>query len=169
MRIYALGSQLQEIKDFTNLDDYHSIVLTNTEHIQEAIQMTNMVIDGDLDLKNISFCRLETQQECLYGTLYIPKLLDISGVRYKIIFLINKNHMILIDDSDFSYRIINQIQTKKLQQGETIERFMYNYFIQIMSRDIEMMGRYEHFIMSMEEKVMGGTYSIFSKTNVPYS
>ena len=43
----------------------------------------------------------------------------------------------IVDDEDFSERLIRRIQQKKTHQGETKERFLYNYISEFISRDLE--------------------------------
>ena len=50
------------------------------------MEMAGMVYDGEISLAEVGFCKLETQQECLAGSLCIPKLLDVLGSRYRMLF-----------------------------------------------------------------------------------
>ena len=60
-----------------------------------------MQYEGEINLKDVGFCKMETQQECLAGSLCIPKLLDILGERYKILFFINRHHIVIVDDDEY--------------------------------------------------------------------
>ena len=87
--------------------------------------LAGMLYEGELNLspKDIGFCKLEAQQECLAGSLCIPKLLDVLGSRYRMLFFINQKHIVIVDDDDFARRLIIRIRRSKINQGDTREHF----------------------------------------------
>ncbi len=133
-----------------------SVFITDSRHAERAMEMAGMVYEGEISLAEVGFCKLETQQECLAGSLCIPKLLDVLGSRYRMLFFINQRHIVIVDDDDFARRLILRIRRSKTNQGDTRERFLYNFIGQFMSRDLELLGRYERMIMGMEEQVADG-------------
>ena len=54
-----------------------------------------IVYDGEFDLNAIQFCKIESQQECLAGTLCIPRLSDVCGSKYKIQFFVNSKNIVI--------------------------------------------------------------------------
>ena len=48
---------------------------------------------------------------------------------------------------------ISRIKRKRMHQGETKERFLYNYIAEFMSRDLEILVAYERRLLRMEEDV----------------
>ena len=108
------------------LEQCPAVFLTDSRNSRRVLDLAGIQYENDIQLGQIGFCKLETQQECLVGTLCIPKLLDVLGSRYRIYFFINQNHVVLVDDEDFSMRLIRRIKSKKAHQGETKERFIYN-------------------------------------------
>ena len=89
----------------------------------------------------------------MVGTLCIPKLLDVLGSRYRMYFFVNRTNVVIVDDEDFSQRLVRRIQRKRTHQGETKERFLYNYIAEFISRDLEMLVAYERRLLRMEEDV----------------
>lgn len=144
-----------------------AVLVTDTRHAREAMELANVNYDGDIKLSDVSFCKIETQQECLAGSLYIPRHMDVVGVRYKILFFINQHHIVIIDDDGFAERLIERIRRSKTRQGVTRERFLYNFITQFMSRDLELLGRYERQIMELEEKVQNGRTQDFQNKIAP--
>ena len=131
------------------------------------MQQAEMVYEGELTLSEVEFCKLETQQECLVGSFCIPKLLDVLGSQYKILFFVNRQHLVIVDDDDFSYRLIRRIQRKRSRQGETKEKFIYNYILEFVSRDVQLLGQYEKRLMQLEEKIMDGKMEGFQSRFLP--
>ena len=72
-----------------------------------------------------------------------------------------------VDDEDFSMRLIRRIKRKKTHQGETKERFIYNFIAEFMSRDQEILMQYEKILMRMEEDVMQGKIENFQRELMP--
>ena len=76
---------------------------------------------------------METQQNCMYGTLFIPKLSDVMGEKYKMMFFINKRNIVIVDDDSFSMRIIGRIRRKRSHQANSKAKFIYNFISEFMT------------------------------------
>lgn len=153
--IYALGEQLEE----TTLDEVlaegrPAVFIVSSEDCYEILQKTGINYEGDINLSDAYFCKIETQQDCLYGTLAIPRLLDVLGDRYRLLLFVNRTYIVIVDDQGFAQRIVKRIQRKKLHQGKTKEQFIYNFFTEFMSRDNIVLEDFERSIMGMEDKVI---------------
>ncbi|MCD7894443.1 MAG: hypothetical protein LUG60_12215 [Erysipelotrichaceae bacterium] len=165
MDIYKLGKKIETI---TLVDNKSSqVIIVNSHQAMNALAYANITYDGDIQLSSIRYCRVETQEEYMSGSLYIPKLLDVSHYRYKILIFINKNYIVIVDDSDFSKRIMNRLQMKILHHEESKELFLYHFFIQILNRDSELLSRYKKQIMDMEEKLLNRQISQFQNHIMP--
>ncbi|MDD3277670.1 MAG: CorA family divalent cation transporter [Lachnospiraceae bacterium] len=168
MTVFALGSMLEEVEESQLEEEARSLVfLTDVAHARDAMRAAGMVYDGEISLSDVVFSKIETQQECLAGSLSIPRLLDVLGSRNRILIFINRRNIVILDDSSFSRRLIVRIQRSKLKQGVTKERFLYNFITQFMSRDLEMLARYERRIMELEERVMNGKTEGFQSEITP--
>ena len=66
-----------------------------------------------------------------------------------------------------SYRLIRRIKRKKTRQGESKEKFIYNFMLEFISRDLELLGHYEKRIMDLEEGVMDGKIQGFQNAIMP--
>ena len=168
MIIWALGQILEKIDEEQFLEEERSAVfLVGTEDAKRAMELAGMVYEGEINPSEVGFCKLETQQECLAGSLCIPKFIDMLGKWYKMQFFINRRHIVIVDDDGFASRLIRRIRRSKTQQGDTRERFLYNVMAQFMSRDLEMLGQYEKLIMDLEENVTEGKTQGFQSKIVP--
>ena len=94
-------------------------ILTDSVHVEEVLKENGIIYEGDTQLHTIGFCKVEAQQECIAGTFCIPKLLDVLGSRYRIMFFITKDKLVLVDDDDFSRRLLNRIGRRKNDQFAT--------------------------------------------------
>ena len=168
MMFFAMGATLEEIsKEVLDTEERPAVFLADSQHAKEAMDAAEMNYEGDINLKNVEFCKIETQQECLAGSLCIPRLLDIRNSKFKIMFFINRKHIVIVDDDNFAGIIISRIRQSRTRQGQTKERFLYNFITQFMNRDLECLGGYERQIMNMEEDVMDGKTEGFQNRIAP--
>ncbi|MCD8083147.1 MAG: cobalt transporter [Clostridiales bacterium] len=155
--IYQLGSQLQKTDLETVLtNDVSAVIITTERDCPHILDALNIHAETDLTLREIFFCKVESQQDCLYGTLAIPPLLDVLGKRYQIAYIVTARYVILIDNSEFTLRLVKRIRTKKVHQGETRERFLYNFIAEFISRDALLLESYERSLMEMEDEASRG-------------
>lgn len=152
--IFKFGEQLlpMEMEEW-ELDPVPAVFLTDSRHAEEVLKKAGIVYEGEISIAKIGFCKIENQQECMVGTLCIPRLLDVLGGRYRLYLFVNRENIVLVDDEDFSLRLIRRIQQKKVRQGAKKERFLYNFISEFMSRDLEMLVAYERRLLRMEEDV----------------
>lgn len=168
MTILALGEPMEPITpEELSGSDRSVVVVCSGSEAPEAMALAGMNIEGELSLADVTFCKIESQQECLAGSLCIPKLLDVLGSRYRIQLFINQRHILIVDDGDFSLRLITQIQRSRTQPGITREKFLYHFLTQIINRDLEVLSQYERRLMGLEERVMEGQLQGFESQIVP--
>lgn len=166
--IFKFGEQLIPVSEEEwEAQQPPSVFLTDTRHADETLAKAGIVYENDIHIAKIGFCRLENQQECVVGTLCIPKLLDVLGSRYRMYFFVNRTNVVIVDDEEFSERLIRRIQQKKTHQGETKERFLYNYISEFISRDLEMLVAYERRLLRMEEDVSQENVANFQNKLMP--
>ena len=144
--IFRFGEQLIPVDMETwELNPGPALFVTDSQHAEQVLAKAGIVYENEIQMKKIGFCKLENQQDCVVGTLCIPKLLDVLGNRYKMYFFVNRVNVVIVDDDEFSLRLIRRIQRKKTRQGQTKERFLYNFIAEFMSRDQEMLVAYREF------------------------
>lgn len=152
--IFKFGEQLLPLEeDEWRENPVPAVFVADSKHAEEVLEQAGIVYENEIQISKIGFCRLENQQECVVGTLCIPKLLDVLGSRYRMYFFVNRANVVIIDDDDFSLRLISRIRNKRTHQGETKERFLYNYISEFISRDLEMLVAYERRLLKMEENI----------------
>lgn len=151
--VYELGEVLQETSLESALESgKQAVVLITGRECQETMAKLGIFLEGEIRLSRINFCKLETQQEYLYGTLAIPRFLDITGSRYRMSLFITKQIIVIADDSDFSIRLLNHIRMRKVHQGANKGRFLFNFVTEFLERDYEILDIMERTLMGMEEE-----------------
>ena len=125
---YVLGETLQEYQEEIMEKDRPSVFLATSQTARDCLEQAGMQYEGEINLKDVGFCKMETQQECLAGSLCIPKLLDILGERYKILFFINRHHIVIVDDDEFSYRLIRTTKLYYFIDAKQLSRLLFSDF-----------------------------------------
>ena len=113
-----------------------------------------MSFEGERRIADVTFCKMETQQDCLYGTLSIPSLIDVVGLRYRLMIFINSKHIVIVDNNDFALRIIKDIRKKVFNQGDTKERFLFNFIVGFMNRGTNLLEDFERDLMVLDDDVI---------------
>ena len=148
-------------------DDGDRLFLTTSRKMHEVLQMVRMNFEGDVSLQEVGFTKVEAQQECLWGSLYVPSLVDVMGTRYRILFFINERHIVIVDDYTFSERVIDRIRSRRIHQADSIEKFLCNFLTEIISRDPVSLANYEKNLRALEERIQRNQIEDFQKAMAP--
>ena len=117
--IYKFGEQLIPVTmEEWELEQVPAIFLTDSKHADTILAKAGIVYENEIQISKIGFCRLENQQDCVVGTLCVPKLLDVLGSRYRMYFFGNRRNVVHVDAEHFSQRLIRRIRGKVTHQGE---------------------------------------------------
>ena len=136
--VYELEDVLQESSLETVLENgKQAVILVTGRECQETLAKLGIFLENEISLSKINFCKLETQQEYLYGTLSL---------------FITRQLIVIADDSDFSIRLLQNIRMRKVHQGVNKGRFLFNFVTEFLERDYEILDSMEHTLMSMEEE-----------------
>lgn len=131
-----------------------TIHIVKSKESINLLEKLGIVYEGELNLSEICFSKAEAEQDYFYGTLAVPKSIDILESRFRVIFLINKRNIVFINDDGYVKNIINRLRRKKIRQNETREKFLSLFFSEIISRDAVLLDEYEHKLMEMEEEAL---------------
>lgn len=153
--VYLLGERLEETStEYVLSQDVPAVFVLNENEYLRVLKELNMSFEGECRIEDISFCKMETQQDCLYGTLSIPSLIDVVGLRYRLMLFINSKHIVIVDNNDFALRIIKDVRKKVFNQGDTKERFLYNFIVGFMNRGSNMLEDFERALMELDDDVV---------------
>lgn len=165
--VYTLGKQLT-ISDKNKVirEKCEAVFLTSLENCTKLLAEIGMQFDGDTSFGD-DICKVEAQQECVFGMFAVPKLSDIWGKRYRFCIFVNKSYIVIAEDDNFSHKLVDRIQQRKINQGENKEKFLYNFMAEFIRPDVEMLTRYERRIIALEDEVMDGDLDEFYKKLMP--
>lgn len=166
--ILGLGPVLEEITiEELQMTGRSAVFITDSTNVKEIMEIAEMNYEGEIQLSDVQFCKVETQQECMAGSLAIPRLMEVLGYRFRMMYFINRKHIVIVDDNHFAERIIRRIQHNRTRQGQSKERFLYNFLTLIINKDLEVLNQYERRIMRLEENVMEDKLGNFQHDIIP--
>mgnify|MGYP002568755167 CR=1 FL=1 len=158
--IYKFGERLTEIsQEEWEKEKCPAVFLTDSNHAEETLAIAGIVYEAEIQIAKIGFCKIEHWEEYMSYKIIIDSCGELteemkkSGNFETASLQIDVGGHHIVDDETFSERLINRIKRKRMHQGETKERFLYNYIAEFMSRDLEILVAYERRLLRMEEDV----------------
>lgn len=168
LKSYLMGAQLVEAEPEEVLSSAGDcLFLTTSRKMHEVLQMAHINFEGEISLQEVEFTKVEPQQECLWGSLYIPSLVDVMGTKYRILFFINEKNIVIVDDYTFSERMISRIQSRRIHQADSIEKFLCNFLSEIIGRDPVSLANYEKSLRALEERAGHNKTGDFQQAMAP--
>lgn len=166
--MYLLGENLKETSlEYVLSHDCSSIAVVNESEYPELLKKLKMSFEGEYKLSEVSFCKMENHLNCMFGTLSIPSLIDVIGFRYNLMMFINENHVIIVDNNNFAIRMIKSIMQRSSNQGDTKERFLYNFILYFINRGTGLMDDFENTLMNLEDDILHDKEQDFQEKFIP--
>lgn len=118
-------------------------------------KMTDIRTDYLLGQKedNTHFCKLESYPDHLFGTFHIP-MKEHYEKNYGFAFYIFERKLIFIDDTGLVEQEVKEIREKRMREGYTLERFLYDFLILLIEDDLLYLSAIEKKIAKMEERIL---------------
>ena len=130
-------------------------VLTVDEYMQ-AKPVFNMGIDMDLDLNQIHETKAIVNYDSLTGTLNVPDHINFSEKKFKLAFALDETGIILIDNDDYSEKLVEKIHQTRKWRLPSLERFLYDFLEETIIDDPALIENIERELSLMEDDIMKG-------------
>lgn len=152
---FLLQENLPEITEETEtVSSPVTIHLLDVKNGARRLEELGFGYEGELDFKEAAFNKVEAEQEYFSGTLAIPNTCNLMGKRFRIIFFVNKYHIVFINEDNFALELLLRLRRKRIAPGETREKFLSLFFSEIISKDALLLEDYEKKLMWMEEEAL---------------
>ncbi|MBQ3783528.1 MAG: cobalt transporter [Lachnospiraceae bacterium] len=161
MKIFELGKTLEEVKTVGHRKNI--IIVADTNEAEHALEHLGIKRTEVHAVDEVAFCKVEVHHEYVEGNLFVPKLGDIRGDKMKIQFYFNHDSILFVDDCGLSFKIVKRISKNRNDQGTTRERFLYEYFSEMLSRDVKVLREKEVSIRQLEDRVLEKQADDFQK------
>lgn len=102
---------------------------------------------------NIHFCKLESHQNYLFGTIQIP----VKGEHHKNLgfaFYVMQGKLLFIDSTGLVQENLKKIQEEKVRKGYHVELFLYDFLNLLLEEDLLYLASLEKEITKIEESMV---------------
>ena len=138
---------------FTEADVQYVAVLTPEEWKKDRSGF-RMRIEIDPIARPIHSSKAEVSFGSLTGSFRIPDRNDLTEKDYRFAFALDEKGVVFIDDTGMATRMIGEIARSKRYTEPGLERFMYDFLEQIISRDLPIMEKYETELDDIEDEIL---------------
>lgn len=109
----------------------------------------------------VHLCKMESHLDYLYATMRIPSK-DEQGSSFEFAFYLLPEKLIFVDNENTVQNQIEKLAGKKLRNGYSLERFLYDFLVSFLEDDILYLQKIEQKINRIEEEVLKGECKNFN-------
>lgn len=111
------------------------------------------VLEHTPSVRGARTCRAEVRPDCLSGTLVLPRK-GKDGVRAAYGLLVTQNRIVLTDDSASLPPLLHRIAQEKRWTKGTVGQTLYDFFEQLIARDLHRLEELEEQAEASEDQVL---------------
>lgn len=159
---YLLNSFMEVLdEDYQPKDTDIVVSLVTTEECEERYRSLPYyhVLARNMQNHNIRYCKAEMFKDCILGTLLIPDKKSISETILSISFYMNKNLLVLVDDSKHIQDILTLLEEGELLNCKTIAEFLCQLIGTLTLEDAVFLQELEQRMSDLEEGILKHTVS----------
>ena len=146
-------STLEQIKSAKNK---YVAVLTSVQWLENRDKF-DMGIEMDIDLSSVNSTKAEVNYDSLTGTFSLPDRDDISKPNINFAFALDEKGIVFIDDNGFVNNAISRIISTKRWAVPSLERFIFDFLEQIVTRDQVVLGGFDKELDSIESEILSSS------------
>ena len=152
---YTIKNTLEEtsLPQFKASDEKYVAVLTSLEWFENRDKF-DMGIEMDIDLSTVNSTKAEVNYDSLTGTFSLPDRDDISKPNINFAFALDEKGIVFIDDNGFVNKAIGRIISTKRWAVPSLERFIYDFLEQIVTRDQVLLEGYDKELDTIESDIL---------------
>ncbi len=165
MTYYLIREMLEECTpDDIQESKWQFAAILKPEEYKAVRDTFNMGIDMDLNLNQISDTKAVVNYDSLTGTFNIPDHERFSEHKNKVAFALDEKGIVLIDESDYSERLVRRIQQTRRWKLPSLERFIYDFLEETIHNDLPLLEAIEEELSTMEDMIMKGDINEYPMT-----
>lgn len=157
---------IYEIKESLKVSDENEIrgevPYVKVSSLEAWEKQRNPELEGKIrNFEQITYCKLEEESECLWGTFIIPVKNNIKEKR-RFFYIIEKKRISFIDDTGMVESLLNKIAENKTWKKSCIESFLYTFLESLISNDFIFLQEMENRLAKIEDSVLNGGLDNFN-------
>ncbi|MBR3553605.1 MAG: magnesium transporter CorA [Clostridia bacterium] len=142
-----------------SLEDCHKdttpyVAVMTPQEWQAHKAIFEMGIDLEPELNEIYTTKAEENYDSLTGTFSIPRRGDIDAEEIKFSFALDERGVVFIDKSGFAEGIVKRIYATRRWRLPGLERFLYDFLLQIIKDDQRLLAKYEKELDAIESAIL---------------
>ncbi len=132
-----------------------ALVLLTTEELEKRPVLPGLenVLEHTPTVRSARTCRAEVHPGCLSGTLVLPRR-GKDGVRVAFGVLVTQSRIVLTDDSGSLPPLLHRIAQEKRWTKGSVGQFLYDFFEQLIARDLHRLEELEARAETLEDQVL---------------
>ena len=152
--MYYLIKQTLCNADFAQIksDGAQYVAVLTSEQWAAQKDKFDMGIELEIRTDEIHSTKAEVNYDSLTGTFSIPDRSDFESVS-RFAFALDEKGIVFIDDEGTAQRILDEIQRTKKWRLPSLERFLYDFLEQIVSRDRDLLESYDSELSAVEAAI----------------
>ena len=156
MRGYVLKETIEPCtnEEVGASSDLKYVAVLNTEEWKRDQTRFHMNIEIDPTAREIHSTKAEVNYGSLTGSFRLPDRDALTERDYRFAYAIGSRGIVFIDDTGTAEKMIETIAQSKRYNEPCLERFLYDFLEQIISRDLPIMERFETDLDRIEDAVL---------------
>lgn len=161
---YTIGQTLtQQEHAHAPAPEQPAVVLLTSEELshQPALPGLERTLHHTPPARDARVCKAEVRSDCLAGTLVLPRQ-GKDGRPLACGYLVTGTRVVLVDDENALQGLLRHIAREKRWTDGSVGRFLYDFFEQLIARDLHQLEKIEDRIEALEDRVLAHELDDFS-------
>ncbi|WP_276670072.1 CorA family divalent cation transporter [Schaalia cardiffensis] len=133
------------------------VAILTPEEWAEGRDAYDMGIEFDPDLSTSLDTQAETNYDAVTGTIFIPDRANPDLPEARFTFALDEKGVVFVDAQDNALTLVEQIAENRRWRRPGLERFLADFFVQIIKNDPQLLRDYEDELDGMEHAIMAGS------------
>ena len=159
---YTIGQTLTQ-QEHAPAPEQPAVVLLTSEELshQPALPGLERTLHHTPLARDARVCKAEVRSDCLAGTLVLPRQ-GKDGRPLACGYLVTGTRVVLVDDENALQGMLRHIAREKRWTDGSVGRFLYDFFEQLIARDLHQLEKIEDRIEALEDRVLAHELDDFS-------
>ncbi len=151
---YRIGESLVRTES-APCADAPALVLLTTDELEKRPLLPGLenALEHTPTVRSARTCRAEVRPGCLSGTLVLPRR-GKDGARAAFGLLVTQSRVVLTDDSGSLPPLLHRIAQEKRWPKGSVGQFLYDFFEQLIARDLHRLEELEARAEELEDQVL---------------
>ena len=132
------------------------VVVMSSDEWQQSGEQFHFSLDLEWDPLKIHHTKAESNFDAITGTFAIPDRNNITGPDDRFAFIMDSRGIVFVDDTGKSREYIQKLRHNKKWHQPGMERFIYDFLVEITADDYELLMKYERELDDIEKQLLEG-------------